>query len=145
LPPWNRNNTEVVCLQFRDNRRVLGILANSSEGNTSAETGYYEMDDQMNIVPKTDDSTATFIREKWLFLPGCYGWARFVSYCWRFETPVEIAFGQRTISTFWWKNKLCVSAARSQPNATCSAAAEHSTNYLPKMPMGMLKSVLFVA
>jgi hypothetical protein len=47
-----------------NNRRVLGILTNSSDGNNSTETGYYEMDDQMNIVPKVDDSTATFIREK---------------------------------------------------------------------------------
>ena len=47
-----------------NNRRVLGILANSSEGSNSTETGCYEMDEQMNIIAKTDDSTSTFIREK---------------------------------------------------------------------------------
>ena len=44
-----------------NNRRALGILANSSNNNESA---YYEMDADMNIVPKSNDSTATFIREK---------------------------------------------------------------------------------
>ncbi len=47
-----------------ENRRALGILANSSTAKTTTETGYYEMDDNMNIVSKTDEKTATFIRTK---------------------------------------------------------------------------------
>ena len=43
-----------------DNRRALGLLANTESG----ETGYYEIDDQMNIVAKDDTETASFIREK---------------------------------------------------------------------------------
>jgi hypothetical protein len=43
-----------------DNRRVLGLLANTESG----ETGYYEIDGQMNIVAKDDAKTAAFIREK---------------------------------------------------------------------------------
>lgn len=60
----SKQNKGGLLYSLGNDRRVLGILANSSEGNTSTETGYYEMDDRMNIVPKTDDSTATFIREK---------------------------------------------------------------------------------
>jgi hypothetical protein len=47
-----------------ENRQTLGILANSSTGNKIKETGYYEMDPTMNIIPKTDEKSATFIREK---------------------------------------------------------------------------------
>ncbi len=47
-----------------DNRRTLGILANNSVSNTTTETGYYEMDANMNIVAKTDDKSAEFIRTK---------------------------------------------------------------------------------
>ena len=43
-----------------DDRRMLGLLANTESG----ETGYYEIDDQMNIVAKKDVKTASFIREK---------------------------------------------------------------------------------
>ena len=42
-----------------ENRRSLGILANTS----GKETGYYELDGSMNLVPKNDAKTATFIRE----------------------------------------------------------------------------------
>ncbi|MBV5283589.1 MAG: hypothetical protein JZU53_14305 [Paludibacter sp.] len=47
-----------------ENRRALGILGNSSTAKTTTETGYYEMDANMNIVPKTDEKTAAFIRTK---------------------------------------------------------------------------------
>ena len=60
----SEQNTGGLLYCLGNNRRALGILANKSEGDNIAETGYYEMDDRMNIVPKTDDSTATFIREK---------------------------------------------------------------------------------
>ncbi|MDR1170985.1 MAG: hypothetical protein LBL24_00870 [Bacteroidales bacterium] len=43
-----------------DDRRVLGLLA----GTESGETGYYEIDGQMNIEARDDAKTATFIREK---------------------------------------------------------------------------------
>jgi len=42
------------------NRRVLGVLAN----NNGQETGYYELDEQMNLIPKEDKGTADFIRDK---------------------------------------------------------------------------------
>ena len=60
----SKQNLGGLLYSVGNNRGVLGILANLSNGNTCAETGYYEMDDHMNIVPKTDDSAATFIREK---------------------------------------------------------------------------------
>ena len=47
-----------------ENRRELGILANKSTAKTTSETGYYEMDANLNIVPKTDEKTAAFIRSK---------------------------------------------------------------------------------
>lgn len=47
-----------------ENRQSLGILANTTILNTTQETGYYEMDAAMNIVPKKDEATATFIRTK---------------------------------------------------------------------------------
>jgi hypothetical protein len=47
-----------------ENRRALGILANRSNATSTQETVYYEMDESMNIVPKMDEKSATFIREK---------------------------------------------------------------------------------
>ena len=47
-----------------DNRRSLGILANRSATGNSTETGYYEMDEKMNIVAKMDTGTSSFIRNK---------------------------------------------------------------------------------
>lgn len=46
------------------NRRALGIVANSTNGNATTETGYYEMDENMQIVPKNDTTSANFIRKK---------------------------------------------------------------------------------
>lgn len=43
-----------------DNKRAMGILANNNDG----EIGYYEIDENMNIVKKEDDKTASFIRTK---------------------------------------------------------------------------------
>ena len=43
-----------------DNRRAMGLLANTEAG----ETGYYEIDDRMNLTAKNDVETASFIREK---------------------------------------------------------------------------------
>lgn len=47
-----------------DNRRALGVLANRSVNGKTTETGYYEMDEKMNLVPMNDPQMATFIREK---------------------------------------------------------------------------------
>jgi hypothetical protein len=47
-----------------NNRGVLGILANVENGNRKTVTGYYEMDEQMKIVPVSNDSITHFIRDK---------------------------------------------------------------------------------
>ncbi|MDR0902126.1 MAG: hypothetical protein LBM92_05085 [Opitutaceae bacterium] len=41
-------------------RRAMGLLARTESG----ETGYYEIDAQMNIIPKDDAGSAAFVREK---------------------------------------------------------------------------------
>lgn len=46
------------------NRGSMGILANVTGTGKPTETGYYELDDKMNIVAKTDAGTADSIREK---------------------------------------------------------------------------------
>ncbi|XAE54690.1 hypothetical protein OH491_17275 [Termitidicoccus mucosus] len=43
-----------------NNRRAMGLLANTESG----ETGYYEIDERMNIVKKDDAKIASVIREK---------------------------------------------------------------------------------
>src|SRR5690606_32320448 len=47
-----------------NNRRALGILAGGIENNSFLETGYYELDGEMNLVKKKDPETADFIRTK---------------------------------------------------------------------------------
>ncbi len=47
-----------------DNRKALGILANNTLNGVTTEAGYYEMDENMNIVPKNDEKSANFIRTK---------------------------------------------------------------------------------
>jgi hypothetical protein len=47
-----------------DNRRSLGILAGIATNSGFEETGYYELDGDMNLVKKDDPETASFIREK---------------------------------------------------------------------------------
>jgi hypothetical protein len=47
-----------------ENRRALGIAAVSFEEGNAKETGYYELDEKMNLVVKEDDSTYQFIRQK---------------------------------------------------------------------------------
>ena len=47
-----------------DDRRVLGMLAGNIADGKFQETGYYELDAQMNLVKKEDSLTATFIRDK---------------------------------------------------------------------------------
>src|SRR5690606_19962610 len=48
-----------------ENRRSLAILAQDfKEGQESIETGYYELDGNMNLVKKADVQTSEFIRDK---------------------------------------------------------------------------------
>ena len=47
-----------------DNRRALGLLANTTTNGKVTETGYYEMGDKLELVKKEDAKTADFIRTK---------------------------------------------------------------------------------
>ena len=48
-----------------DNRRVLGLLACTTDANgTTTETGYYEMTDRLTLTRMDDDLTAAFIRTR---------------------------------------------------------------------------------
>ncbi|WP_080906053.1 hypothetical protein [Parabacteroides sp. Marseille-P3160] len=47
-----------------DNRRALGLLANTTTDGKVSETGYYEMGEQLKLERKEDVKTADFIREK---------------------------------------------------------------------------------
>lgn len=51
--------------QLPDNRRALGVLANKTdkEGNTS-NTGYYELDGDMNLVAKSDFLAEYYIKDR---------------------------------------------------------------------------------
>ncbi len=46
-----------------DNRRKLGILANSNKNGKVVETGYYELDSDMNLVKRQDTPTSFYIRK----------------------------------------------------------------------------------
>jgi hypothetical protein len=56
----NKSSVGGLLYGLGDNRRALGLLANTESG----ESGYYEIDDQMNIVAKDDETMTSFIREK---------------------------------------------------------------------------------
>lgn len=47
-----------------DDRRALGILAGQWNGNDFTEIGYYELDAEMNLVPRSDTATMNFIRNR---------------------------------------------------------------------------------
>jgi hypothetical protein len=47
-----------------NNRRALGISAVQFENGLSTENGYYELDDELNLVRKDDPETNAFIKEK---------------------------------------------------------------------------------
>lgn len=49
---------------LENNRRALGLLASSTVAGETRETGYYEMDEKLNLIRKTNVATAGFIREK---------------------------------------------------------------------------------
>ena len=58
------NSLGGLLLSLGDKKRTLGILASATSGNSSVETGYYEMDSTMRIVAKSGDSMQQIIREK---------------------------------------------------------------------------------
>ncbi|MDR2495637.1 MAG: hypothetical protein LBD21_00695 [Tannerellaceae bacterium] len=47
-----------------DNRRALGFLASSVVDGKTVETGYYEMNDRLELHPLSDTATANFIRSR---------------------------------------------------------------------------------
>ncbi len=47
-----------------DNYRALGIAAVAFDGDHLEKAGYYELDAALNLVPKADMATESFIREK---------------------------------------------------------------------------------
>lgn len=47
-----------------DDRRALGVSVVSFNNGMKTETGYYELDEELNLVPKTDKETNSFIQEK---------------------------------------------------------------------------------
>ncbi|MDR1454402.1 MAG: hypothetical protein LBJ01_02010 [Tannerella sp.] len=63
LTPVESNHTLGGLLYgLGDNRRALGLLANSTEGDGTVETGYYEMADRLTLKRVDDAETAGFIR-----------------------------------------------------------------------------------
>jgi len=60
LAPIDGNNDSEGCMYgLPDQRRALGVLARTGAGEQ-----YYEIDGEMNFVPKQDDGMAGYIREK---------------------------------------------------------------------------------
>src|SRR5690606_21607276 len=47
-----------------DNRRALGLAATTRVNGQSQPTGYYELDEHLQLVKKTDDTTESFIRDR---------------------------------------------------------------------------------
>jgi len=65
LTPVESDNTiGGILYGLGDNRRALGLLANSTSNGSLSETGYYEMGDKLELSYKEDVETANFIREK---------------------------------------------------------------------------------
>ncbi len=60
----NKNVSGGLLYGLGDNRKALGILAMDFKGTEAEETGYYELDGDMNLVKKEDTETAEFIRTK---------------------------------------------------------------------------------
>jgi len=46
-----------------NNRRAMGLLAGSFQGSKFTESGYYELNEKMELLPRTDTLTAKFIRK----------------------------------------------------------------------------------
>jgi hypothetical protein len=47
-----------------NNRRALGISATTFENGLETANGYYELDEELNLVPKNDPETNNFIKKK---------------------------------------------------------------------------------
>ena len=58
------NLTGGLLYGLGDNRRALGVLANTVTNGRVAETGYYEMGEKLELVRKDDPVVADFIRTK---------------------------------------------------------------------------------
>lgn len=55
-------STGALLYSLGDNRRTLGVLAGVFHGDKYVESGYYELDEKMNIVKKKDIESEEFIR-----------------------------------------------------------------------------------
>lgn len=64
VPVSEANTTGGLLYSLGDNRRALGVLATQIVDGEVNETGYYEMNDTLQLVKKDDEKTASFIREK---------------------------------------------------------------------------------
>lgn len=60
----DKNLTGGLLYGLGDNRRALGLLANTVVNGNTVETGYYEMGDKLELVRKDDAETAGLIRSK---------------------------------------------------------------------------------
>ena len=60
----DKNLTGGLLYGLGDNRRALGVLANTVVNGNTVETGYYEMGDKLELVRKDDAETAGLIRSK---------------------------------------------------------------------------------
>ena len=58
------NLTGGLLYGLGDDRRALGLLANTITNGKEVETGYYEMGDKLELVRKEDPATVDFIRTK---------------------------------------------------------------------------------
>jgi len=47
-----------------DNRRALGIAATQFSGAKAGAASYYELDEKLNLIPKSDEETLKFIKNK---------------------------------------------------------------------------------
>lgn len=65
-PVTDPQSTGGLLYGLGDNRRTMGILAGDFNNDRFNETGYYELDGDMNLVKKDDQTTADFIRTKFV-------------------------------------------------------------------------------
>ncbi|HBE40727.1 MAG TPA: hypothetical protein DDW27_05905, partial [Bacteroidales bacterium] len=63
-PVTDPKSTGGLLYGLGDNRRALGVLAGEFNGIDFTETGYYELDGNMDLQKKEDPEMADFIRDK---------------------------------------------------------------------------------
>ncbi|WP_295119773.1 hypothetical protein [uncultured Chitinophaga sp.] len=63
-PVTKANVTGGLLYGLGHNRRVLGLNALTYNGATATENGYYELNENMELEKKNDDTTSAFIRGK---------------------------------------------------------------------------------